>query len=86
MRNMRWRTVLLALVASGVYANSLGGALLYDDIDAVVTNAWVHAGAPLPILTGPSWWGEDEVGSLWRPVTTLTFAANYAIHGLAPLG
>jgi tetratricopeptide (TPR) repeat protein len=78
-------------VALAAYANSLGGALFYDDTNAIIKNAWVHAGDPIAILTQPSWWGDWSTvelrrGCLWRPVTTLTFALNYALHGLRPLG
>jgi tetratricopeptide (TPR) repeat protein len=76
---------LVAAVAVAVYANSLGGALLYDDVNAIVTNALVRTGDVGRILTEPSWWGVSR-GPLWRPLTTLTFAANHALHGLAPFG
>ncbi len=33
----------------------------------------------------PSWWGDGR-GRLWRPLTTLTFALDHALHGLEPFG
>ncbi len=68
-----------------IYANTISGPLLYDDINAIVRNAWVHQGDPAAILANPSWWSAGH-GHGWRPMTTLTFAANYAAHGLAPAG
>jgi Flp pilus assembly protein TadD len=81
-----WTSALLvAALAAGVYANTLDGALLYDDVNAVVDNAWVRSGDPAGILTHPSWWREGH-GRGWRPVATLSFALNHALHGLEPRG
>ena len=77
--------LLVAGVAVAVYANSLGGALLYDDVNAIRNNPFVRTGDVAGILTEPSWWGSAR-GPLWRPLTTLTFALDHALHGLAPLG
>ncbi|MEO6028978.1 MAG: tetratricopeptide repeat protein [Candidatus Binatia bacterium] len=76
---------IVASVAIAVYANSLGGALVYDDVNAITNNAAVLDGDVRGILTTASWWGDGR-GDLWRPLTTLTFALDYAVHGLAPLG
>ncbi len=67
-----------------VYGNTLQGPLLYDDVNAIVRNDWLR-GDVAAILTNPSWWAEGH-GRGWRPMTTLSFAANYAVHGLSPLG
>jgi Tfp pilus assembly protein PilF len=72
-------------VALAVYANSLGGALLYDDVNAIRNNALVRTGDVVGILGTPSWWGEGP-NLLWRPLTTLTFALDHALHGLEPFG
>ena len=76
---------VVATLAAAVYANSLGGALFYDDTNAILRNAWVKTGDVAGILTQPSWWGVSQ-GPLWRPVTTLTFALDHALHGIEPLG
>jgi tetratricopeptide (TPR) repeat protein len=78
-------SVAVAAAAAAVYANSLGGALLYDDVNAIVTNGLVRTGDVGRILSEPSWWGPSR-GPLWRPLTTLTFALNSALHGLDPFG
>ena len=46
-----------ASVAIAVYANSLGGALVYDDVNAITNNAVVLDGDVRGILTTASWWG-----------------------------
>ena len=73
------------MLAAAVYVNSLGGALFYDDTNAILSNAWVKSGDVIGILTQPSWWGVAR-GALWRPLTTLTFALDHALHGITPLG
>jgi tetratricopeptide (TPR) repeat protein len=77
--------VAVAALAATVYSNSLGGALLYDDTNAILSNALVKSGDVIGILTQPSWWGVPR-GALWRPITTLTFALDHALHGFTPLG
>ncbi len=79
------QALLVAAVACAVYANSLDGALMFDDTNAIVRNAAVHDGNVVGIFTRPSWWGEGH-GRGWRPVTTLSFAFNHALHGFAPRG
>lgn len=68
-----------------VYLNSLGGALFFDDVMAVLKNPLVHDGDVAAIVSRPSWNGGIR-DKLWRPTTTLTFAVNYALHGPAPAG
>ena len=82
-----WWTVAVsvAALALALYANSLHGELFFDDVNAIVNNAWVRTGDVLGILTHASWWSEAR-GHGWRPVTTLTFAVDHALHGLAPVG
>jgi Tfp pilus assembly protein PilF len=82
-----WWTVALAIVvlACAVYANSLGGEFLFDDVNAIVTNPVVRANDVVGIFTGPSWWSLVR-GYAWRPVTTVSFALNHALHGLEPAG
>jgi len=77
--------LLVALVACAVYANSLDGALVFDDTNAIVRNAAVRDGNVATIFARPSWWAEGH-GRGWRPVTTLSFALNHALHGLSPRG
>ncbi len=58
-----------------VYLNSLSGVFVFDDDHGIVNNPLVH----------------DICSFAWlnpwaRPVTTLTFAINYAVGGLDPIG
>jgi len=58
---------------------------VFDDVNAIVNNRWVRSGDVAGIATQASWWGEGR-GHGWRPVTTLTFALDYALHGIDPFG
>lgn len=77
---------LLATVAVGCYLNSLSGALIYDDLNAIVRNPAVVELDPVRIARTASWFVPNGEFDAYRPVTTASFAANYAIHGPAPLG
>src|SRR5204862_5035407 len=84
-----WLLAAVALVALACYANSLRGALLFDDVNAIVDNRLVRALDLRGIFLTPSWWGEPGRASYvpaYRPVTTLSFALNHALGGLGPLG
>ena len=69
----------------------LGGPLLYDDRAAVVRNPVVTGASPLSRAWVVDFWGEHELTSAashksWRPLVTLSYAANYAIHAIQPFG
>jgi len=84
-RGRAFQAVVVALIAIGLYANSLGNGFVYDDPNAITGNEAVVAGDLRTILSTPSWWGDGR-GTLWRPLTTLTFALDYALYGAAPFG
>lgn len=76
-----------AALAAAAYANTLRGALLYDDVPDIVRNRFVRESDLVGIFTEPSWatWvGIGDAG--FRPVTTATFALNHVVHGLGPFG
>ena len=83
----RWRAfALVALLAVASYANALDGELFLDDRPAIAENVYVRDRSWLDIFTHPSWWGIQTKITTWRPLTTFSFALNYAAHGLAPWG
>ncbi|HET8732929.1 MAG TPA: tetratricopeptide repeat protein, partial [Anaeromyxobacteraceae bacterium] len=82
-----WIPVLLAALLP--FAQTLPNPPVLDDGWAVVDNPLVQGGMrnAARILTSPyNYGGPGTTGGLFRPVTTLTFAANYAVHGRAPFG
>jgi len=67
--------LLLSLLA---YANALGNEFTYDDFPYVIANDAIH----LPL--GRLVWARYDVSGLWRPLTLLSYAANYAVGGSHP--
>lgn len=71
---------LLAAIAVAVYLNTLSFDFAYDDIPFVVDNPAVHSlGNVARFFVAPVFHGV-----LYRPVTFLSFAVDYAIAGLRP--
>ena len=86
---LRRSWVLVALAAILPFARTLPHPPVLDDGWAVVENPLVQGGLQntTRILTSPYNYGAPgTLAGLFRPVTTLTFAANYALHGRAPGG
>ena len=78
---------LAAALAVAVYANTLRGELVYDDVPDIVRNRLVRDFEVARIFGEPSWATWVGIGYAgYRPVTTLTFALNHAAHGLEPMG
>src|SRR5688572_19791342 len=77
LRRTPWvRPALLVLAGVLVYANSLPGIFTFDDAVAVVANTSIRE---LTTAFSPPERGEPVAG---RPLVNLTFAINYALHGL----
>lgn len=78
---------LVAALALVVYANSLRNGLVYDDPSVITNNEAAHdPRAWRKILLAPSWQVTGAPALAYRPLTTWTFALNYAAHGAHPLG
>src|SRR4051794_14402801 len=76
-----WLVTLVA-VAGAVYANSLHGAMIFDDQTAIVTNPNIRHLWPLSVAaSAPPASCIDG-----RPLVCLSLAINYAIGGINPLG
>ncbi len=85
----RSRTAVLAVALAAVlpYLHTLGHGFAYDDGVEVVDNAFIRSTQGMGrIFTNPVWAGSGHGSSAYRPLTTLTFALNHAIEGLAPIG
>jgi hypothetical protein len=71
-----------ALAACAVYANAVRNGYALDDDYILRNNPLVHGlGNVGALLTSPYWPGSDE---MYRPVTLLTFAVEWALFGDAP--
>lgn len=83
-------TVIASVLAAGCYWNSLQGDLVHDDIFAIRDNADVRPSTGIAELFSNDFWGKPMNSATshksYRPLTVLTFRANYALHGLDPWG
>ncbi len=80
--------LLVVLAAGLVYLNSLSNGFVYDDHFVVVQNDLVHR-VDLPRIFGNEYWSgfsQDGGGTYYRPLTTLSFALDYAAWGEDPFG
>jgi hypothetical protein len=86
---LRRSWIVVALVAVLPFAQTLPNPPVLDDGWAVVENPLVQGGlrnAGRIFQSSYNYGGPGTTAGLFRPVTTLTYAVNYAIHGRAPLG
>lgn len=74
---------------------SLGNDFTYDDVDMVRENARIRSLTNVREIWLSDWWyaAPSDEGvvdpnrdRLYRPLTLFSFALNYALHGLSPLG
>jgi protein O-mannosyl-transferase len=84
----RAAVVVVALVAIGVNLQSLAPGFIHDDHRIIEQNELIRSPASLPRMLTQGYWSVDEhsVPNLYRPVTILSFALNYAFTGARPLG
>ena len=72
--SVRTAAAVIVLVAGAAYSGSFTGAFVFDDTTAIVRNPNIQQlGDPLKAM-----FGSHDM----RPVTSLTFALNYAVSGL----
>ncbi|GAC1688611.1 MAG: tetratricopeptide repeat protein [Gemmatimonadaceae bacterium] len=72
---------ILALAASG---RGLANGFAYDDQHVIVLNARVHSLHRWWILFGQSYWPPSRGAALYRPLTSLGFAAQWVVGGGTP--
>ncbi|XP_051911642.1 protein O-mannosyl-transferase TMTC2-like isoform X2 [Hippocampus zosterae] len=82
--------LLCTAVAVGVYVNTLDADFCYDDSRAIKTNQDLLPATPWTNILYDDFWGTPLTHSgshkSFRPLCTLTFRLNYALHGLRPFG
>lgn len=87
-RGRRAALAAVALVAALASLPSLLPGFIHDDHRIIEQNELLRDPARLGDLLRSGYWsvGEREVANLYRPLTILSFAFNYALGGGAPLG
>lgn len=77
--------VLVLLVALASSATGLGNLFAYDDIPVIVENPMVTGlHAPWAYLSD-SYWGPERGNALYRPLTVIAFALEWAVGKGSPL-
>ena len=76
-----WRAVVLVSAAALVYANSLRSPFIYDDSVSIVDNEHIRT-----LALSDALFSDRENPTAGRPLVNLSFALNYAIGGLNPVG
>ena len=75
----------LALLGTLLYMSTVCNQFVLDDETAVRDNPVVHRFDTVEIFTSDYWSGyHGDRAGLYRPLTVLTFAANYAVGGRDP--
>jgi len=80
--------ILLFVISFLVYFNSLKNEFTFDDITIVKNNLLIRDLKNIPEIfsTGYWWGGLYKNDGLYRPLVILSYAINYSIHQLNPLG
>ncbi len=88
--SLRLQIILLGLASFAVYISSLPNGFAFDDVYIIERNPLIRSLANIPQLISTDYvvaFEELHHGfGLYRPLATLSFAINYAIHGLNPFG
>ncbi|HEU4403161.1 MAG TPA: tetratricopeptide repeat protein [Candidatus Polarisedimenticolia bacterium] len=82
------RLLTVALVAAVVGLPALIPGFILDDHRIVEQNELIRDFGRLPEIVSNGYWtvGDTPVPNLYRPLTILSFALNYAVGGLHPFG
>ena len=86
-----WPATLLGVLC---FINTLSNDFVYDDRALVLDNPRIQSLTNWHAIWLSDWWQvlEDDGGDsggrdrLYRPLTLCSFAVNYALHGLSPVG
>src|SRR5262245_27064656 len=76
-----WRPALVLLAGALVYANALSGPFIFDDTLSVAGNSTIRA-----LRLPDALFAERENPAAGRPLVNLSFAVNYALGALDPVG
>jgi hypothetical protein len=78
-QDARWSVLLVVLFALAASVSGLGNLFAYDDIPIIVENPMVtQLHSPLAYLTD-SYWGPSRGNSLYRPLTVIAYALEWAV-------
>jgi len=75
---------LVLLVAAALHANTLWGGFVLDDTSVVSQNPLIQSLHRVPELFVSDYWEPTTKAGLYRPLTTLSYALNFAAAGDHP--
>ncbi len=78
--------VIFLFLGLALYANSFGNALFWDDDDLITKNAYVQSFNAKEFFAQNEIAGANQISNYWRPLLLISFAIDYKIWGLAPIG
>jgi len=80
--------ILLILITTVLFANTLKNSFVWDDRDLVVENIYIRSARYIPFLLSPSYWKRQEVetSGQYRPIRSLSFVFDYGLWKLNPAG
>jgi tetratricopeptide (TPR) repeat protein len=81
--------LILILLASLPYLNSLANSFVYDDLQQILQNPYVHSFRYLGRIFGSTVWtfeGAQGVTNYYRPLMTFAYLIAYKIFGPLPFG
>lgn len=84
-----WAAWLVGAMAVLVYANTFTHGFTLDDVPIIEENHLIRSLRNLPEMFRTNYWGlgdKPSDRSLYRPLTIASYAINYALHGLNPVG
>ena len=76
----------VVLAAVLVYLNAIGNEFVLDDTRIIRDNVRIRSLAGVPGLFTSSYWGTEGTQGLYRPLVLVSYALNYALHGLSTAG
>lgn len=85
-----WPLCLLGLlIVACLYAPTLGAPLVWDDLVLITDSQTIHSLSAREAFLEPFWQstaGVQGTAAYYRPLTKLSFALDYAVHGENPAG
>ncbi len=85
-RSGRHPSVLVFLFAFALYADSISNGFVFDDVQVILRDARIHDLRHVPAIWTRGYWEEGRLGGYFRPVTTTSYALDYALQGERPVG
>src|SRR6056297_2727201 len=77
----------IVLVVVLVYINTLDNPFVWDDEVIIESNQFIKNGVNIKDLFSRGIWGAKlKANSFYRPINALSFALDYRVWGLNPLG